>query len=58
MADGLIGATALVHSMTVVTRNVDDLTATGARVLKSLGGCVITPNHPHHGSPSARFAFR
>lgn len=33
MADGLIGATAIVHSLTVVTRNVDDLTATGARVL-------------------------
>jgi toxin FitB len=33
MADGLIGATAIVHSMTVVTRNVDDLAATGARVL-------------------------
>ena len=33
MADGLIGATAIAHSMTVVTRNVDDLAATGARVL-------------------------
>jgi len=33
MADGLIGATAIEHSMTVVTRNVDDLEATGARVL-------------------------
>lgn len=32
MADGLIGATAIVHSLTVVTRNVDDLQATGARV--------------------------
>ena len=32
MADGLIGATAIVHSMTVVTRNVDDLAATGALV--------------------------
>lgn len=33
MADGLIGATARAHSMTVVTRNVEDLEATGARVL-------------------------
>ena len=32
MADGLIGATAIVHSMTVVTRNVGDLGATGALV--------------------------
>lgn len=32
MADGLIGATARVHSMTVVTRNVEDLESTGARV--------------------------
>ena len=33
MANGLIGATAVVHSLTMVTRNVDDLGATGARVL-------------------------
>ena len=33
MADGLIGATAIVHSMTVVTRNVADLEKTGALVL-------------------------
>jgi toxin FitB len=33
MADGLIGATAIVHSMTVVTRNVADLERTGALVL-------------------------
>jgi predicted nucleic acid-binding protein len=33
MADGLIGATAVVHALTVVTRNVDDLRATGAAVL-------------------------
>ena len=33
MADGLIGATAIAHSMAVVTRNVDDLAATGAMVL-------------------------
>lgn len=33
MADGLIGATAIVHSLTVVTRNIDDLAATGALVL-------------------------
>ena len=33
MADGLIGATAIIHSLTVVTRNVVDLAATGALVL-------------------------
>lgn len=33
MADGLIGATGIVHGMVVVTRNVDDLEATGAAVL-------------------------
>ena len=32
MADGLIGATAVVYSLVVVTRNVDDLAPTGAAV--------------------------
>lgn len=31
--DGLLGATALVHGMTVVTRNVRDVARTGAAVL-------------------------
>jgi len=31
--DGLIAATALVHGMTLVTRNVDDFAATGAVLL-------------------------
>lgn len=31
--DGWIAATALVHGLTVVTRNVDDFQATGARLL-------------------------
>jgi predicted nucleic acid-binding protein len=31
--DGLIGATAIAHNLTVVTRNVDDIAAAGARVL-------------------------
>lgn len=31
--DGLIAATALVHGMTVVTRNVDDFVPTGAPIL-------------------------
>ena len=31
--DTLIAATALIHDLTVVTRNVDDFAATGARVL-------------------------
>ena len=33
MRDSLIAATALVHGMTVVTRNVDDFKSTGARIL-------------------------
>ncbi len=33
MADGLIGATAIIHSLTVVTRNVGNIAATGALVL-------------------------
>jgi predicted nucleic acid-binding protein len=33
LADGLIAATALVHGMTVVTRNVSDFAATGVTVL-------------------------
>lgn len=32
MADGLIAATALVHSLVVVTRNIDDITPTGVPV--------------------------
>ncbi|WP_165226786.1 type II toxin-antitoxin system VapC family toxin [Aquisphaera insulae] len=32
-ADALIAATALVHGMTLVTRNVDDFALTGARLL-------------------------
>lgn len=35
--DGLIAATALVHGMTVVTRNVDDFAPTGVRVLNPWG---------------------
>lgn len=31
--DGLIGATAIAHNLTVVTRNTKDISATGARVL-------------------------
>ena len=33
LRDGLIAATALVHGMTVVTRNVDDFTPTGVATL-------------------------
>jgi predicted nucleic acid-binding protein len=31
--DGLIGATAITHNLTVVTRNVGDLAKTGAKIL-------------------------
>ena len=31
--DGLLAATALVHGMTVVTRNIDDMQQTGTRLL-------------------------
>jgi len=33
LRDGLIAATALVHGMVVVTRNVDDFKGTGVRIL-------------------------
>ena len=36
--DGLIGATALVHGLTVVTRNVRHIAPTGARCLDPFGG--------------------
>ena len=36
--DGLIAATALVHGMTVVTRNVADFAPTGVAVLNPWGG--------------------
>jgi predicted nucleic acid-binding protein len=32
LRDGLIAATALVHSMTVVTRNVDDFKMAGVKI--------------------------
>ena len=36
--DKLIAATALIHGLTVVTRNVDDFAGTGARVLNPFNG--------------------
>ncbi|WP_414440033.1 type II toxin-antitoxin system VapC family toxin [Burkholderia sp. 22PA0106] len=36
--DKLIAATALIHDLTVVTRNVEDFTGTGARVLNPFEG--------------------
>ena len=33
LRDGFVAATALVHGMTVVTRNVDDFTPTGVSTL-------------------------
>lgn len=36
--DKLIAATALIHDLTVVTRNVDDFEGTGARVLNPFRG--------------------
>jgi predicted nucleic acid-binding protein len=36
--DKLIGATALIHDLIVVTRNVEDFTDTGARVLNPFSG--------------------
>ncbi|KVE31732.1 type II toxin-antitoxin system VapC family toxin [Burkholderia sp. TSV86] len=36
--DKLIAATALIHDLTVVTRNVDDFAGTGARVLNPFKG--------------------
>jgi toxin FitB len=36
--DKLIAATALIHDLTVVTRNIDDFATTGARVLNPFKG--------------------
>jgi predicted nucleic acid-binding protein len=33
VVDGLMAATALVHDWTLVTRNVDDVSSTGVRLL-------------------------
>jgi predicted nucleic acid-binding protein len=38
--DALIAATALVHGMTVVTRNVADFEATGVQILNPWGGAA------------------
>jgi hypothetical protein len=38
--DALIAATALVHGMGVVTRNVGDLASTGVRIINSCEGCI------------------
>ncbi len=38
LLDKLIAATALIHDLTVVTRNVDDFAGTGARVLNPFKG--------------------
>lgn len=38
LLDKLIAATALIHDLTVVTRNVDDFAGTGARVLNPFSG--------------------
>jgi predicted nucleic acid-binding protein len=40
--DAFIAATALVHGMTVVTRNVDDFTSTDVAVLNPWGTGDIT----------------
>jgi toxin FitB len=37
--DGLLAATALVHDLTLVTRNVRDVAKTGARLLDPFTGC-------------------
>ena len=44
VADGLIGATACAHSLVVVTRNVADISATGAPVLNPWTDLVKTQN--------------
>ena len=40
--DGFVAATALVHAMTIVTRNLDDFKLTGAMLLNPW---EISPNH-------------
>ncbi len=38
VADGLLAATALVHDLTLVTRNIKDVASTGARLLDPFRG--------------------
>jgi toxin FitB len=38
VVDTLLAATAIVHGLTLVTRNVDDLAGAGAKVLNPFGG--------------------
>lgn len=52
--DALIAATALVHGMTLVTRNVADFERTGVPVLDPWGVGQVTASHlaPREGEPS------
>jgi hypothetical protein len=43
LLDALLAATALVHDLTLVTRNLDDLARTGVRVLNPFSGGVASP---------------
>ena len=38
VVDTLLAATAIVHGLTLVTRNVDDVAGTGVRVLNPFDG--------------------
>jgi hypothetical protein len=43
LLDALLAATALVHDLTLVTRNVDDVARTGVKVLNPFSGGVARP---------------
>ena len=53
--DGLIAATALVHNLVVVTRNLADVQASGVRLLNPWRGGVTAPaQHLHRPGQPAR----
>jgi predicted nucleic acid-binding protein len=55
--DTLIAATALVHGLTVVTRNVDDFSATGIRLVNPWEARV-NRNHHETTAPERGHIFR
>jgi predicted nucleic acid-binding protein len=46
VVDGLMAATALVHDLTLVTRNISDVKSTGVRVLNPFSGASGTQSAP------------
>jgi toxin FitB len=62
VVDGLLAATALVHDLTLVTRNVDDVEGTGVRVFNPFGtnrpGPMPTPAESRRRGTQSRRSDR